>query len=81
MKKNLKTTKKLDKKLKKHTALVKNGSSIRNVGIKRVKLLISLYFFLSEICPYFVQNMSKSSSKLFVRKLLSEFLKSETCPS
>ena len=70
MKKSHKTTKRLDKKLKKHTALMKNGSFIRNIGIKRVKSLISLHF-----CS--VRNMSKSSQNFFVRKLWSEFLKSE----
>ena len=78
MKEDGKNTKKLDKKLeKKHTALTKNGSSIRNIGIKRVNLLISLHFCsvqnFSLICPKYL----RISSETFVRKLLSEFLKYE----
>ena len=74
MKKIHKTTRKLDKKLKNHTALMKNGSSIGNIGIKRVKkLLISV---LSEISSYLVGNMSKSSLKFFAGKLLSRIFRS-----
>ena len=38
---------------------MKNDSSVQNIGIKCVKLLISLHFVLSEISPYFVRSMSK----------------------
>ena len=69
MKKNDKTTKKLDKELKKnHSGLVKNGSSIRNISIKSVKLLISLHF---SFCPKFILILSEICQNL-VRELLSE---------
>ena len=57
---------------------MKNGCNIRNVGIKPFKIVnFSSFFVLSKISPYFVRNMSKSSPKFFVWKLLSELFKSE----
>ena len=83
MKKNHEATKKLNKNLNKHTDLMKNGSSLRNIGIKRLKLFISLHVCsvqnFSLFCPKYVKILVQNVfvQNVFVQKLLSKFLKSE----
>ena len=62
MKEKHKATKKPDKKLKKkHTDLMKNGSNIRNIGVKSFKTVnFSSYLF----CPKFLLILSEICQNL-----------------
>ena len=60
-----------------YRVLMKNGSNIRNIGIKRVKLLSSLHFCSVRNFYLFCPKCVKILSEIFIGKLLSEFLKSE----